>query len=206
MSNNKKYIIREFYKLCDGAVCSDLLTEFEKQDIKNNNAFYVTGVAQRADYKNGNGRRYPYDVLLGQVQKYQKLIEQGRSAGELNHPEDSVINPHNVSHKVVRIWWEGKDVMVTLKLLSTPAGEIAKKLITEGVAIGLSSRGLGSVRETPGGIIVENDFQLICFDIVLEPSVQDAFMHLNEAKDYNIKPFSSKEERINNILSEIVRI
>lgn len=201
-----KQLLREYYRLCEGGYCKDLLTESEKQDMANNTAMYVTGIAQRADEKNGNGRRYPYAILAREVQKYEKLIEEGRSAGELNHPEDTVINPQNVSHKVIKIWWEGKDVMVKLKLLRTPMGEIAKSLISEGVAIGLSSRGLGSVRESSGGNIVENDFDLICFDIVLEPSVGGAFMQPAQQPMYENMihiPSTNKIIKINQMLKEI---
>ena len=114
----------------------------------------------------------------------------------------SVRTAVDVSHKVVKLWWEGKDVMVKIKLLSTPAGEIAKKLVMEGVAIGLSSRGLGSVKETTDGNIVENDFALICWDIVLEPSVQGAFMKMNETKNINI---FSKADKINRMINEILK-
>lgn len=115
-----------------------------------------------------------------------------------------VVNPQNVSHKVVKIWWENKDVMVKLKILTTPMGEIARKLITEGVAVGLSSRGLGSVKETGNSIIVEDDYSLVAFDLVLEPSVQNAFMSLNEVKNHSIFGtfVSTKSNNIKKLLEE----
>lgn len=199
----KKQLLREFFQLCDGGFCQDLLTESDIKDIKDNNAFYVTGIAQRADAVNGNGRRYPYNILAREVEKYKQLIREGRSAGELNHPDDTIINPQNVSHKVVDIWWNGKDVMVKLKLLTTPMGEIFRKLIQEGVAMGLSSRALGSTREEGKTIIVEPDLDLICFDAVTTPSVQGAFMQpINNSNQTNGNSFNLNEIKQSDKLSK----
>lgn len=200
--SNKKFVLREFYKLCDGGICTDFLTEAEKIDIKNNGAMYLTGVAQRADHQNGNGRVYPYKVLMREVENYQKIVAENRATGELDHPEDTVINLQNVSHRVVKIWWEGKDVMVKLKVGTAPPGLALRAHINDGVAIGLSSRGLGSVKDMGGKLLVEDDFQLIAFDVVAEPSTQGAFMHLTEGK--NLNPFS-KSDRINRCLNEIIK-
>lgn len=199
-----KFLLREFFSLCDGGLCQDFLTENEKLEIKTNAAMYLTGVAQRADHLNGNGRVYPHNILTREVENYQKLIDENRSLGECDHPDDTVINLKNASHMVKKIWWNGKDVMVKLKILSTPSGQILRALVNDGVSIGLSSRGLGSVRNEQGKLLVEDDFQLICFDVVAEPSTKGAFMHLQESKDRNVKHFT-KADKINRALNNILK-
>jgi len=198
MSN--KYLLREYYELCSGGVCQDLLTEEEKIQVKNG-AVFLSGVMQRCDEQNGNGRVYPSHVLQRETKNYMKVIKENRACGELDHPEDSVVNLKNASHMVTSLWWEGKDLMGKIKVLSTPAGLILQALIDDGVMLGISSRGLGSVTESKGQTLVEDDFQLICFDIVSEPSTQGAYMMMNEAKQ---KQIWSKEDRINRLLNDII--
>ena len=198
MSN--KYLIREFYELCPGGVCQDLLTEEEKRDIKENNAVYLSGVMQRCDEKNGNGRIYPGKILRREVENYINIVNENRACGELDHPEDSVVNLKNASHMVKSLWWEGNDLYGKIKVLSTPAGKILESLINDGVKLGISSRGLGSVSESNRGTMVEDDFQLICFDIVSEPSTQGAFMMMNEAKTRSL----TKKDKINDLLNDII--
>jgi hypothetical protein len=198
MSN--KYLIREYYELCAGGVCQDLLTEDEKRQVQNG-AIYLSGVMQRCDEQNGNGRVYPARVLQREVKNYTKVVDENRACGELDHPEDSVVNLKNASHMVTSLWWEGKDLMGKIKVLSTPSGKILESLINDGVKLGISSRGLGSVRESQGKTLVEDDFQLICFDIVSEPSTQGAYMMMNESKE---KQIWSKADRINRLLNDIV--
>ena len=130
-----------------------------------------------------------------------KVVDENRACGELDHPEDSVVNLKNASHMVTSLWWEGKDLMGKIKVLSTPSGKILESLINDGVKLGISSRGLGSVRESQGKTLVEDDFQLICFDIVSEPSTQGAYMMMNESKE---KQIWSKADRINRLLNDIV--
>jgi hypothetical protein len=181
-------------------VCQDLLTEEEKMQVKNG-AVFLSGVMQRCDEKNGNGRVYPAPVLQREVKNYLKMVKESRACGELDHPEDSVVNLKNASHMVTSLWWEGKDLMGKIKVLSTPSGKILESLINDGVKLGISSRGLGSVREEMGRTLVEDDFQLICFDIVSEPSTQGAFMMMNESKQ---KQVFSKADRINRLLNDII--
>ena len=195
-----KVILREFYELCEGGFCEDLLTEQEKAEVANG-ALYLTGVMQRAEAQNGNGRVYPREILRREVKNYTKLVRENRALGELDHPEDSVINLKNASHMVTDIWWDGDDVMGKVKVLNTPSGEILKSLVSSGVKLGISSRGLGSVSESTGGTVVEDDFQLICFDFVSEPSTQGAWM-MKEAKDYNIP--TTRADKLNRILNDIV--
>ena len=199
MSN--KYLLREYYELCPGGVCQDLLTEDEKRQVREEGATFLSGVMQRCDEQNGNGRVYPAPVLQREVKNYMKIVKENRACGELDHPEDSVVNLKNASHMVVSLWWEGMDLMGKVKVLSTPAGKILAALINDGVKIGISSRGLGSVKEHQGKTLVEDDFQLICFDIVSEPSTQGAYMMMNESKE---KQIWSKADRINRLLNDIV--
>ena len=198
-----KFLLREYFELCSGGVCEDLLTEQEKREIKNG-AFYLTGVMQRADAKNGNGRVYPENILRREVENYKKLVSENRALGELDHPDESVINLKNASHIVTDIWWNGKDVMGKVKVLSTPSGQILKSLVESGVKLGISSRGLGSVKERAGLTMVEDDFQLICFDFVSEPSTIGAFMNLSESK--KSPNIFTKADRINRLLNDIVGV
>lgn len=196
-----KYVLREFYQLCDGGKCEDFLTESEKLQVRENKAFFLTGVMQRADAENGNGRVYPQRTLEREIENYKNLIAQNRAVGELDHPDDSVINLKNVSHLVTDVWWNGKDVMGKLKILDTPAGNILKALISSGVTLGISSRALGSVKESQGKTIVEDDLQLICFDIVSEPSTKGAFLNLSEAK----KPVElTKSDKLVRLINDII--
>ena len=138
--------------------------------------------------------------------KDKKLVKDNRALGELDHPDDSVINLKNASHMVVNIWMEGKKVMGVVKVLPTPSGDILRSLVEGGCQLGISSRGLGSVRESMnGGVIVEDDFQLICFDFVSEPSTPNAFMHLKEGKQYREPNIFTKADKINRALNDILR-
>jgi len=199
----EKYVLREYYELCDGGVCQDFLTENEKRMVREQKAVFLSGVFQRANALNGNKRKYPREVLEREVENYKKLCRERRALGELDHPEDSVVNLKNVSHLVIDIWFEGDVVMGKLQVLDTPSGEILKSLVRSQVTIGVSSRGLGSVREEMGNSIVEEDFQLICFDIVQEPSTVNAFMKV-VAENKNPSIFN-KADKLNRMLNDILR-
>jgi len=174
-------LLREYYELCEGGVCQDLLTEAEKSFVRNG-GMMLTGKLQEADVQNGNGRVYPHAIMEREVGKYKQLVEDRRALGELDHPDSSIINLVNVSHMVTEVWMDGPSVMGKIKVLETPSGQILKALVESGVKTGISSRGMGSVKEQMGKTIVEDDFQLICFDIVSEPSTPNAFMALSENK------------------------
>ena len=201
-----KYLLREFYELCEGGICEDLLTEDEKRRIKENNALILSGVMQRANAKNGNGRVYPRPILEREVETYSKLVRERRAVGELDHPEDSVINLKNASHIVTDVWWDGNDVKGKVEVLNTPSGQILRSLVESNVKLGISSRGLGSVTESEGGsTTVQEDFQLICFDFVSEPSTTGAFMGLKESKLVSKEPnIFNKSDKINRILNDII--
>ena len=194
-----KLLLTEYYELCEGGICQDLLTEAEKAFVANG-GMILSGVMQRADAKNGNGRVYPRNVLMREVENYQKLVKERRALGELDHPEDSVINLKNASHMVTDVWWQENDVMGKVQVLNTPSGQVLRSLADAGVNLGISSRGMGSVHEANGTTTVEDDFQLICFDFVSEPSTTGAFM-VKENKQPNI---ITKADRINRALNDIL--
>ena len=196
-----KVLLREYYELCEGGVCQDLLTEDEKRYVADG-GMILSGIMQKADHVNGNGRVYPHKVLMKEIKNYEKLVKERRSLGELDHPEDSVINLKNASHLVTDIWMEGKDVKGKIKVLDTPSGKVLQELVRAEVNVGISSRGMGSVTESNGQTMVEDDFQLICFDMVSEPSTPGAFM-MKEAKDYKNEVFT-KSDRINRLLNEVL--
>lgn len=196
-----KVLLREFNSLCPDNLCTDLLTESEKVFVKNG-GMILTGLLQRADVKNGNGRIYPYNVLLREVENYKKIVKENRALGELDHSENTVIELKNASHMITEVWMDGKDVMGKIKLLETPSGNIAKGLIKSGVTLGISSRGLGSVTETKNGTMVGDDFQLVCWDLVTDPSTFGAFMRLSESKQYD--KHLTKSDRINRAINDIL--
>ena len=176
------------------------------ESIKENNGkLIVRGILQRAEAKNQNGRVYPREVLEREIENYQKIIKDQRALGELDHPEDSVVNLKNVSHIMTQVWWEGDNVMGKCKILNTPSGQILQSLVHSGVKLGISSRGMGSVHEDRmGNTVVEDDFNLICFDFVSDPSTIGAFMSLKESKS-STKAVFTKADRINRMLNDIVR-
>jgi len=197
-----KHLLREYYELCEGGVCTDFLTEDEKRQVKDGTVF-LSGILQKADTKNGNGRVYPLKVLKREIENYEKLVKEKRAIGELDHPDDSVINLKNASHLVTETWWDGDTVMGKVKLLETPSGKILASLVKSGVKLGISSRGLGSVKEEGGKTVVEDDFCLICFDFVSEPSTPEAYMtpRMHEGQEDGL----TKADRINRMLNEITR-
>jgi len=190
--------------------------EFKKTSLNESlkdGKLYVTGVLQRADAKNQNGRVYPVDVLKREAEKYmQNFVKQRRAMGELDHPESSVVNLKNVSHNIVDMGWENKDLVGTVEILPTPSGNILKDLLQSGILLGISSRGLGSVKKDmrENADVVQDDFDLIAFDFVSNPSTQGAFMYpqgkINESVDQHrtiINQYSNVERIIHNILSEL---
>jgi len=171
--------------------------------------FLVKGVLQRAEAKNQNGRVYPFDVLVRESEKYaNEFIRERRALGELDHPETSVVNLRNASHNVIEMHWEGKDLVGTVEVLPTPNGNILKELFKSNIRLGISSRGMGTVEKDirEGTDVVQDDFELIAFDFVSNPSTKGAFMYsLNEGKVQNPEnhKWETAEEIIHNILSEI---
>ena len=170
--------------------------------------FVVQGVLQRAGSKNQNGRVYPRQILERECHRYQKeFIDQHRALGELDHPESSVVNLNNVSHNVLKIWWSGDDLMGAVQILETPSGKILKELFKAGITLGISSRGLGSVKElrSEGVVEVQDDFELICWDFVSNPSTHGAFMRptsMNESINKSVP--NNRYNKVNDIITSIL--
>jgi hypothetical protein len=148
----------------------------------------VKGILQRAGAENQNGRVYPKNILEREINKYQQLIKERRALGELDHPDSSVINLKNVSHNIKEVHWEGNDVVGTVEILPTPSGNILKELLRAGILLGISSRGMGSTQPMKDNkLLVGEDFELIGWDFVSNPSTHGAFMTpMNESVVKNI--------------------
>jgi hypothetical protein len=167
--------------------------------------FEVSGPMQRAGAKNENGRVYERTLLERECKKYiENFVSKGNAYGELDHPESPIVSLKNASHVVKKLWWDGDTVMGTVELLNTPAGNIVKEIVKAGHAIGISSRGTGSVSQTNEGTLrVEDDFDLVCWDFVSNPSTQGAFLKpqgLTESKTGKRQDYS----RLNSIIRDII--
>jgi len=187
---------------------SQLLIEtnlFEAKIHEQEGKLIVSGVLQRAGAKNQNGRVYPKDILSREVQQYQQLIDERRALGELDHPDSSVVNLQNVSHNVVEIGWEGDDVVGKVEILPTPSGNILRELFRSGIRLGISSRGMGSVKDGSDGLEVQEDFNLIAFDFVSNPSTHGAFLSpVNEGVNTPVcNTYCKTEDIIGKIILEL---
>ena len=172
----------------------------------NDGKIMLKGILQRAETLNQNGRVYPKEVLEREIENYQKLIRENRALGECDHPDTSVVELKNCSHIVREAYMDGDDVYGVIELLDTPTGKILQSLVEAGVTTGISSRGVGSVREEKGQQIVQEDFQLICFDMVSEPSTPGAFM-MNEGKNISqreLDKFFNKSDKIDRVFNDIL--
>jgi len=154
------------------------------ESIKENDGrLVVKGILQRAESKNQNGRVYPRETLMREAKKYAEIqIKERRALGELDHPDSSVVNLNNASHNILEMHWTNDDLVGTVEVLGTPAGNILKELFKAGIKLGISSRGLGSVKEIHEAeedeptVKVQPDFELIAFDFVSNPSTHGAFL------------------------------
>ena len=175
------------------------------EGISGNKNMIVNGVVQRAEEFNHNGRRYPFEILKREVDKYiEGPIKENRALGELDHPESSVINLKNASHNIKELYFEGNDLMGSIEILPTPSGNILKELFKNNITVGISSRGMGSVKPLgEGRVEVEDDFELLCWDFVSTPSTHGAFVKpvgLNEGRNHT----SNKYQKLNEIISDII--
>lgn len=166
--------------------------------------FEVEGVMQRAKAQNQNGRVYAKPILERESKRYMsEFVKNGNAYGELDHPESPVVSLKNASHIVKDLWWKGDDLMGRVELLNTPAGNIVKEIMRAGHTIGISSRGTGSVQQTnEGQLEVQDDFELVCWDFVSNPSTHGAFMNpvaLNEGK-VKVSKYANLDGIINDIL------
>ena len=184
--------------------------EFDKEKMLNertsSNRYVMKGILQKADTLNQNGRIYPQDILEREVRNYQKFIAENRALGELDHPDSSVVELKNASHIVREAYMDGKICYGTVEILDTPAGKILKSLVDNGVTLGISSRGVGSTRSEGDYQVVQDDFQLICWDFVSEPSTPGAFMmkEAKEIKPSDLKKVFNKSDRIDRIFNNIL--
>lgn len=173
---------------------------------KNNGKLIMNGILQKADVLNQNGRVYPHAVLEREVRNYQKFIIERRALGELDHPDDSVVNLKNVSHMVLEAYLENGVVYGKVEVLDTPSGKILKSLVEAGVKLGISSRGVGSTKKDGDRHVVQDDFQLICWDYVSEPSTSGAFM-LPEGRKISLQQSqATRSDRIFNLASAALLI
>jgi hypothetical protein len=179
-----------------------VLREAKEMDYRNPFEFYA--VLQKYDTPNRNGRTYPERILKREAENYKKAIDKGLSTSELNHPESSLIDLDRVAHLITEIWWEGNILMGKLKLLTSPGfhergivstkGDQAANLMRQGVTMGVSSRGVGSLKKVGERNEVQDDFELICFDLVSSPSTPGAYLFSNP-EDRNKYEENLEEER-----------
>jgi hypothetical protein len=163
----------------------------------------VEGILATAEVKNGNGRYYSKELWEREIDKYMDVVKENRATGELDHPESTIINLKNVSHIIREIRWEGDKVIGKIEILPTTSGNILKALIENNVMVGVSSRGMGSLKEMNEGTLeVQDDFELLCWDFVSTPSNPGSYMHLvREGKEYNTIDHYTKAS---GILTEIL--
>ena len=163
----------------------------------------VEGILATAEVKNGNGRYYSKELWEREIDKYMDVVNENRATGELDHPESTIINLKNVSHIIREIRWDGDKVIGKIEILPTTSGNILKALIDNNVMVGVSSRGMGSLKEMNEGTLeVQDDFELLCWDFVSTPSNPGSYMHLvKEGKENNIiNPYN----KVNTLLTEIL--
>ena len=161
----------------------------------------VEGILATVEVKNGNGRYYSKELWERELEKYNVLVKERRVCGELDHPDSQVINLKNVSHNISKLWWDGDNVMGSIELLPTPSGNILKALIGAGIKVGVSSRGMGSLKQVGEVLEVQDDFDLLCWDFVSTPSNPGSYMSpLNEGLSTPINPYS----KVNSIITDIL--
>lgn len=182
---------------------------FEYEDVKpsksSDGIVRMKGIIQAAGKPNANNRIYPREILEREDRRYQELIQDRRACGELDHPDSPVVQLENVSHLVTETKWEGQNLIGEIEVLDTPKGQILGKLVERNVKLGISSRGLGSVRRNNEGYdMVEEDFNLVCYDMVSNPSTSNAYMHLQESVAYKALVKQNRMISIEKILDEIL--
>ena len=182
----------------------DLIKENRKLDYSKPFEFYA--VLQKHDVPNRNGRTYPEKILRREAERYKKIIEKGLSTSELNHPESSLIDLDRVAHLITEIWWDDNILMGKLLLLTSPGfhqsgvvstkGDVAANLMRQGVSLGISSRGVGSLKKVGEKNEVQDDFELICFDLVSSPSTPGAYLFSNKEDRHKYDEKLEEEKKI----------
>ena len=166
----------------------------------------MKGILQKSETLNQNGRVYPRPILEREVRNYQKFIKENRALGECDHPESSVVELKKVSHIIREAYMDGDVCYGTVELLDTPCGKILQNLVEAGVTLGISSRGVGSTKRDGDVQVVQDDFQLICWDVVAEPSTPQAFL-VAEGKlveETELRKVFTKEDRVYRIFNDIL--
>ncbi len=196
-----KQLLREFYGI-------DLKSGVLRERVEDGSGKLVLkGVIQRANAPNQNKRVYPREILRREADNYMKAVRENRAVGECDHPETSTVALSNVSHVVREMWWEGDDLFGKVEVLATPKGKILETLVEAGIPLGISSRGVGSTSKNESGLdTVQEDYNLICFDVVAEPSTTGAF--LSEGREVPFDPRGLPRadrvyRRINDILERM---
>ena len=165
----------------------------------------VEGILATCEVKNGNGRYYSRDLWEREIDKYMESVRSNRALGELDHPDSSIINLKNVSHNIKKIWWDGDHVMGAIELLPTPSGNILKALFENRIPVGVSSRGMGSLKQMGDLMEVQDDFELLCWDFVSTPSNPGSYMKergtMNESK---LPQQINKYQSVNSIITDIL--
>ena len=160
----------------------------------------VEGILATVETINENGRFYKKSIWEREIDKYKQLVAEKRALGELDHPDSMNINLKNVCHNITDLWWDGKNIMGKLEILPTPSGQIVKNLIDNGITLGVSSRGTGTLQQRDGVNEVQDDFELLCWDFVSTPSNPGSFVHpIRESKE-----FKSTPSAIHNTISELL--
>jgi len=184
---------------------------FEYEDVKpsksSDGIVTMKGIIQAAGKPNANNRIYPRPILEREDKKYQELITDRRSLGELDHPDSPIVQLENVSHLVTGTGWDGENLIGEIEVLDTPKGQILGKLVDRDIKLGISSRGLGSTSRTNEGYdMVEDDFNLVCYDMVSNPSTSNAFMNLQESVAYQTLIKQNRTVLLDEILNEILEL
>lgn len=184
---------------------------FEYEDVKpsksSDGIITMSGIIQKAGAPNANNRVYPKPILEREDNKYQELIQDRRALGELDHPDSPIVQLENVSHVVTDTRWDGNDLMGEIEVLDTPKGQILEKLVGRDIKLGISSRGLGSTSRTNEGYdMVEDDFNLVCYDMVSNPSTSGAYMNLQESREYKTLVNQNRIVLLDEILNDILEL
>jgi len=186
---DNKYIISEFLAI-------DPDVQNIKEAIEKNQPIIVPCILQKANTLNRNGRLYPFDILKREVDKYQELVKERSAMGELDHQDSAVISLANVSHIITEMSWKGETLYGKIQIADTPAGDTVKGLLKTGIKLGISSRGVGSVKKNrEGQDVVQEDFELIGFDIVSSPSTPGAYL-FKESKQWGMKKLMDSDHKL----------